>query len=45
MQKVEAVRNVYLAILLLDPGQLVYDLVAPFVHAFVTDVHLRIQYP
>ena len=45
VQEVEAVRDVYLAIFLLDPSELVNDLVAPLVHALVTDVHLRIEDP
>ena len=45
MQEVKAVRNVYLAILLFNPGQLVNDFVAPLIHALVPDVHLRVQHP
>ena len=45
MQEVEPMRNVDLAILRLNPGQLVNDFIAPLVHTLVPDVHLRIQYP
>ena len=45
MQEVEAVRNVNLVVLGLDPGELIHHLVAPLVHALVADVHLAIQDP
>ena len=45
MQKVEARRDVNLFILSFDPGELVHDLVAPLVEAFVPDVHLRVEDP
>jgi hypothetical protein len=45
MQEVEALRYVNLVIFCLDPCELIHDLIAPFVEAFVPDVHLRIQYP
>lgn len=45
MQKVEAVRDVDLAVLGLDPGDLVNDLVAPLVHALIADMHLGVEDP
>ena len=34
-----------LLILSLDPSQLVHHFIAPLVHAFVANVHLRVQDP
>ena len=45
MQKVEARRDVNLFILSFNPGELVDDLVAPLVEAFVPDIHLRVEDP
>lgn len=45
VQEVEAMADVNFVILGLDPSQLVDDFVAPLVHAFVADVHLRIEDP
>lgn len=45
MKEVETVGNVNLLILSLDPGKLVDNFVTPFVHAFVSDVHLRVENP
>lgn len=45
MKEVEAVGDVNLAVLGLDPGELVDDLVAPLVHALVANVHLRVEDP
>lgn len=45
MQEVEAVRDVNLLVLGLDPCQLVHHLVPPLVHALVANVHLRVEDP
>lgn len=40
VEEVEAVADVYLLVLGLDPGQLVDHFVSPFVHAFIANIHL-----
>ena len=45
MQKVEAMRYMYLLVLGLYPCKLVDNFIAPFVHAIVPYVHLRVQDP
>ena len=42
MKEVKSVTDMDLIILCLDPGQLVYNLISPFVHAFITNMHLGI---
>ena len=42
MQEVEAMRDVYFIVFGLYPCELIYDLIAPFVHTFVAYVHLGI---
>ena len=45
MKEVEAVRDMNLFIIGLDPSNLVDYFVAPLVHTFVAYVHLRVQDP
>lgn len=45
VEEVEAVGNVDLLVLGLDPGQLVHHLVAPLVHALVANMHLGVEDP
>jgi len=45
MQKVEPVTYVDLTVFGFDPRELVDHFIAPFVHALVTYVHLRVKDP
>jgi hypothetical protein len=45
MQEVESMRDMNLCIFSFYPVYLVYDLIPPFVHAFITNVKLRIKDP
>lgn len=38
-------RDVYLFVLSLDPRQLIYYFIPPFVHAFISNIHLRVEDP
>ena len=45
VEEVEAMANMNLTILRLYPCQLVNNFIAPFVHTFVSNVHLRVKDP
>jgi hypothetical protein len=45
MKEIKPMGDVNLPVLCFDPSQLIDHLVAPFVHALVSDVHLRIENP
>jgi hypothetical protein len=45
MQKVKSMGSMYLRILSLHPGKLINHFIPPLVHAFISDVHLRIEDP
>jgi hypothetical protein len=45
MQKIKTQRNMHFVIFSFDPGQLVNYIIAPFIHAVVANIHLRVQNP
>ena len=45
VEEVKPVRDVDFVVFGLDPCQLVDNFIAPFVHALVSYVHLRVEYP
>lgn len=45
VQKVKAMADMDLVVFGFDPSQLIDNFVTPFVHAFVANIHLRIEYP
>ena len=45
MQKIEAVRYMDLAVFDFYPSELINDLVAPLIHAIISNVHLGVEYP